>query len=262
MEFGVFYFEILNVMEQTGKSFYEVCVDMRKLGYKYVELELEELTPDKLLIFRENYMHISSIYCMLDFSGNVDDKIAHLLKMAYLANAKFVMPIPVRDDEPALKERAVKVLTKLCADLAEIGVQMVMEDFDGPGKTFASVSGLRAYLDAIPGCRCCFDTGNFIHCGEDLEEALEICRKDIVHLHVKDRRNDEKFGGFSHTNADGSRVSNAPAGCGILPLEKVIKSLVADGYKGIAIAEHACCDDQYAALTESIANLKKWCGQE
>ena len=82
------------------------------------------------------------------------------------------------------------------------------------------------------------------------------------HIHAKDRRNDEKYGKFSHTNADGSRVSGAPVGCGILPLEKIVKSLVNDGFEGIIIAEHSCCSDQQAALLESITNLKKWCGQE
>ena len=262
MEFGVFNFEIVNVMEQTGKSFYDVCREVRGMGYKYVEIDLDELDLDKLLIFRENILHISSIYCFLDFAGDVEERIAKLLKMAYLADVHFVMPIPVRDDTPELKAAAIARLGKLCGELAAIGVQMVMEDFDGPGKSFATSSGLKSYLDAIPACRCCFDTGNFIHCGENVEQALAFFRKDIVHIHAKDRRNDEKYGKFSHTNADGSRVSGAPVGCGILPLEKIVKSLVNDGFEGIIIAEHSCCSDQQAALLESITNLKKWCGQE
>ena len=67
MEFGIFYSEIAAVMKQTGKNFFDVCCDMRKLGYKYVELALEELSNDKSSGYRIGPFEIESVIMELPY---------------------------------------------------------------------------------------------------------------------------------------------------------------------------------------------------
>ena len=164
MEFGIFYSEIAAVMKQTGKNFFDVCCDMRKLGYKYVELALEELSNDKLLIFRENYMHISALYCTFDPAADNCGKIEQLSKMAYLADADFVIPV--------LKGNGgeVGLLKKIASGLAGKKSRLAVAP-----ELYKNIAG------EIPDCVCCPDI-----------PADNGSLQDAAYIHVSDVSGSEK----------------------------------------------------------------------
>ncbi|MBR4501096.1 MAG: sugar phosphate isomerase/epimerase [Clostridia bacterium] len=68
------------------------------------------------------------------------------------------------------------------------GIRVYMEDLDQPDSPYNSISGVRTFLDRVPGLGCCFDTGNWIMHGEDEAEAFRQFRGRIGAMHLKDRR--------------------------------------------------------------------------
>ncbi|NMA41942.1 MAG: sugar phosphate isomerase/epimerase [Oligosphaeraceae bacterium] len=256
IKFGLFFFQLLDICAQEKCTLSEACEKVEKLGYKTLEIDFDQLSEETLGTLAGSPLQIVNIYCFLDFQKDVEPRLNQLLKNAQCVRPKFVMPIPETDETADLKNIVISRLILLQQQLADIGTQMVMENYDGPGKSFATISGLQEYFKAIPGLKCCFDTGNFYYSGEDLLHAYNTFSGNIVHIHCKDRRLDEKDGWLSSKMADGTRVSNAAIGNGILPLAQLFSRLESDKYQGILVAEHACVNNQLDTLTRSISTMK------
>ena len=259
VDFGAFFFQLENICQQKHCTLAEACAKLRQAHFGYVEIDFDQVNDTNLAVLRKADLQVSSIFCFLNFRQDVETRLEKLLAIARRIRPRFVMPIPEEDTELALRPLILQQLRCLQQALATERIQMVMEDYDGPGKTFASTVGLQRYLAEIPGLKCCFDTGNFFYLGEDILPAWRSLADQVVHLHFKDRRRDERDGWLSTEMADGSKVSNAAIGNGFLPLQEFFQTVLQHGYRGIVVIEHACCHDQLDTLKSSIATMEKWC---
>lgn len=258
VEFGVFDFHIAHIVQKENCSLADACKMVAACGCRWVECGFDALTAEKIKVYRDNGLQISNIYCFLNFEHDVKERICALLEMVCKAAPKFVMPIPEKDNTPALQQKILPVLIQLQKDLEQKNIQMVMEEYDGPDKTFASSDGVLAYLDAIPGLKCCFDTGNFYYNGEDAFQVFPRFADRIIHCHFKDRRLDETYAKFFGATAAGVKTAYAAIGDGILPTREIFKALLDKGYNGCIIAEFAMCHDPLMTLRQSISTMRHW----
>lgn len=258
IDFGLFDFHISHIAAVEKCTVEDACCKAVQCGCSKVECGFDAISEEKIRIYHDNGLKVSSIYCFLNFEQDVESRLAALLDIAEKASPCFVMPIPEKDNTPELRQKIIPRLIRLQKELSDRKIIMVMEDYDGPDKSFATSTGLLAYLDVIPGLKCCFDTGNFFYNGEDVLQVFPLFADRIVHCHFKDRRLDETYAKFIGETASGVRTAYSEIGKGFLPVKEIFYALLELGYKGSVIAEFAMCHDPLGTLRNSIAAMKQW----
>ncbi len=107
----------------------------------------------------------------------------------------------------------------------EAGVRFGMENlFPVGGTAFSSVVTV---TDLAASSSVVLDTSHLAVAGIDLFEAWDALADRVVHLHVSD-------------NFGNGKDSHAPLGTGILPLERFLAHIAADGYRGTITLELDC----------------------
>lgn len=138
------------------------------------------------------------------------------------------------------------------------GVWITLEDFDGNTSPCARMLPLKWLLEQVSGLGFTLDMGNFADSDEDVAQGYELLKEYIVHVHCKDRGQEEKY---QAAEREGRRchcrgLACVPAGGGYLPIGELVTRLKAQGYDGYLAIEHFDAPDQMEYIRRSADYLK------
>ena len=132
------------------------------------------------------------------------------------------------------------------AEAKKQGITITIEDFGGTSNPCSYAKYLKRFMDEIPDIRFALDTGNLYYAGrgEDILEMMAYAKGRIGHVHLKDQP------------ADKNR-SYVTLGLGVVPNEKIVKTVNAAGYDGWYTLEEPV-GDTYTDTVRQVAVLKSW----
>lgn len=273
MKLSVFYDHAVEASAQSGHPIADILKEFHEAGITAVEIEYHTLSQHLFEIgplLSEAGMSISSIPYFHNF--NWDPSIEEGKKVVDLAESlgcTRIMPIPgFLDEEDANELNAhstsyeetdalmyvndevrnmVEALTALCGYAADKGVTVTLEDFDNANSPCSRMNELLYFVRHVPGLKITFDSGNFAFSHEDMLQAYEALRQEIVHVHMKDR-------GFTtgrHEIFNDRYLAPVAVGSGYLPLGELKNRLLSSGYEGYFVIEHYGAKSQREAALDS-----------
>ena len=120
-----------------------------------------------------------------------------------------------QEEREAVRQRA----SAFAARVAAKGYSVLIKDFDNPRSLCYGAERMDSLLRVSNDIGVVFDTGNFIFAGDDTMTQFGHFRKQIGHVHLKDR-------------AAPDDMTCVPAGEGCIPMEEIIGKLKESGYEG------------------------------
>lgn len=261
---ATFYDHILDIAKQEGISEEEALWEAKALGIGQLEVSLENARGrGKELGARlaRAGLGISSAPSFFDFGredGDAGAQVRAALDLARELGADRLLVIPgFTQGSPAQAQAQTQRMLAGAALLGELadkaGVSLVMEDFDNAAAPYSTSAGMLRFMEACPGLRACFDTGNFRYMAEDTLSAYRALRGRIAHVHLKDRAYSPAYGVQGPTAVDGQPLYPCPVGWGEMPIGQVMACLREDGYDGAYTIEHYGADHMLACLKQSAA---------
>ncbi len=147
-----------------------------------------------------------------DFDAHLE-KAEHVFKLAEVFSVSRVRMFSFYTEDPdSCTEKVIERLNKLVSLASRYGVTLCHENEKGIfGDTAARCDLL---LKRVEGLKCVFDPANFVQCGQDVGEALDILADRVDYYHIKDAK-----------KIDGAVV---PAGRGDGELYRLIAGIARD----------------------------------
>lgn len=131
------------------------------------------------------------------------------------------------------------------------GVTVTVEDFGSSENMCSSVPHLKRLMKEIPDLKFALDSGNLVYSGTggDILELMSFVKGRIAHVHLKDqpRSNTRDF---------------VTLGLGVVPNERIVRTVRADGYDGWYTLENPVGEDPVDDIVRQIAVLRHWCATE
>lgn len=199
--------------------------DLEQTSPEYVDYKEVLETLQKYNI--HNLLAIPGFVIPKDGSSNTPKSVADI------AN-----PPQISAEHLAAMEKFLPLLTALCKEAPKYGVTVLMEDYDNTIAPFGTSSELHWFFDRIPELGCAFDTGNFYYHGEDAYEVLSGFTSRIKYVHCKDRSLTPVEGEGYITTVTGENLFSTSVGSGIIPMDNIVKDILATGYDGVWALEH------------------------
>lgn len=126
----------------------------------------------------------------------------------------------------------------------EKNIHVVVEDTPDLRLHFCKAEDVKAVLDMVPGLELVYDSANMILVGEDPLAYVKMFAGRIGYVHLKDYRPAPAGSRFGEVAQNGTKMSTAPTGTGVIDLKAVAASLREAGYEGRMSVEFAVDDDQ------------------
>ena len=132
------------------------------------------------------------------------------------------------------------------ADAKAAGISVTVEAYGGTKNCCSHVKYLKRLLAEIPDLKFALDTGNLYYAGrgEDILEMMAYAGGWIAHVHLKDQA------------AEDCR-KYVTLGLGVVPNERIVKTIGASGYDGWYTLENPV-GDTYNDTVRQVALLKAW----
>lgn len=266
---NIFYEHIHEICSQRQMSLEKALLAAKDCGIDGLECDIMRLKGSETLsLFDSCAMTVSSVYQTFDFPHE-DEKLSEkkycsLLETAAYFGADKVLAIPgfVRrgEDISAVSEKISRVLSKMCRRAKEYSVTVTLEDFDDCAAPYSTAKGLEYFLENTDGLKLTFDTGNFAYSLENAQNAYDMLKKHIIHVHLKDRSFDMRDSSPDSAKEDlsGRKMYPCETGNGFIGIEKLVKRLLSDGYPGSFSIEHFGAPDQLEYMKRSSENIRKY----
>ncbi|MCQ2536939.1 MAG: sugar phosphate isomerase/epimerase [Lachnospiraceae bacterium] len=292
MRISVFYEHLREASQQTDRPISEMLGEAHDCGINGIEIEFSVLLNQPSI--REDIvasgLEISNMYQFFDFGNNYEEGLELGKKMIDYAaenGIKRIMPIPgflveaeakkmnaVSDDYEKLTayfENNSEVLamkdgmTELCKYATEKGVSVSIEDFDDFKSPIARINQIKWFVENVPGLTHTLDMGNYAFSNEDVEEAYNVFKGRITHVHCKDRGEETETDkniwdgvGVAYGKPLKFRkgLKPVPVGSGYIPIEKLVKELLKEDYDGYFAVEHFGSPDQLGFMKKSADFMK------
>lgn len=264
MKLSVFFDNILQAAEQTGKSLAELLDEVKSAGIDGVEINMTYLCEheEALDLLRKTELCVSCVYEFYEMDKRDEkEKAEKHVETALKAGAGKILVVPgflSEEEAREMKEcvsdygktadflngnrkalRMAEGLTYVTALGSDAGIAVTVEDFDDARSPISCVNGLLWFFRQIPQLKGTFDTGNFIIHGEDVLAAWDLLRDRIVHVHCKDRG-----------------AESVAVGDGYIPVEAVLGRLRESGYEGYLAIEHFDAASQESCIRKSAEFLR------
>jgi inosose dehydratase len=246
---STFAVHVYEVMKAKGITMQQAVDQFKAVGVtgfdgEYTDPKLEELAAAGL--------KPAMIYGVMSFRDPAKDEIEQnkYLDRAKKLGAKYMMIVPdmmgdLKDDpsDPIYEREFLKTvdgLKRLVAKCKAAGICPMVEDFGyriNPGSHFCN---LKRYFAMIPDLKFALDTGNVMYSdrGTDILELFEYFHDKIEHVHVKD-------------HPKGGPQDYALPGEGVVPNEKMLRQLFAEGYDGWVTLELFGASDMLDAVEKT-----------
>ncbi|RLE96480.1 MAG: hypothetical protein DRJ96_06455 [Thermoprotei archaeon] len=143
-------------------------------------------------------------------------------------------------DPKQVEEWVIEALSEVADYALSEGVVLALENH---GAYFSKASVIERLLKAVnsPGLKLNFDTGNFVHAGDDPVAAARKLGRWVIHVHAKD--------------IDEKGVPCAP-GEGVIDFESIARELEAHGFNGYFSIEYEGARDQLIGVGVGLGYLK------
>lgn len=220
-----------------------------------VGMDAEYVEEERVRRLADAGMSLISLYGSVHFLDEVRGprEAEAFLTAAGRSRAPQLMVLP--DDFPDGMDRA-KAMDRITEGLASFtrlanreGFRVNIESFGSAANPCSRIRYMKPLFDGIPTLGFTLDTGNFFHAGngagDDILEAFRLFHGRIRHVHLKDRPADSPRG-------------YAPLGHGVIPNEKIVRALVAEGFDGWFTFEEAGAEDIAQATYDAADVLRSW----
>ncbi|OPJ63735.1 sugar phosphate isomerase/epimerase family protein [Clostridium oryzae] len=279
MKLSVFYDHILEAAKQTGLSTQQVLKTAKDSGINGIEINLTCLLKDEERIIqeiKEADMCISCIYEFHNFEKSIDISYGKThIDTARRVGAKKILLVPgfVSEVQAALLripnasypevaqameqnenvQKIKRTIVKLIPYAKERDISITLEDFDAVTAPFSTLNQLRWFMEQAEGLKFTMDIGNFAFSDEDAYEAYSKLKKYVVHMHCKDRGKETNVSKYNKHNQG---LAACAVGDGYMPIEKIVKDQIAEGYDGFFAIEHFGVADQLSCIKKSALYLR------
>ncbi|MBQ5332788.1 MAG: sugar phosphate isomerase/epimerase [Oscillospiraceae bacterium] len=268
---NIFLEHIYEGAAQQDISLEKMLCFAHKAGYGGLECDLSRLSDrsETKKLFDCCGLSVSSVYNFFDFGHEAfeisKDKIFAHLETAAFFGAQTVLAVAGfihnGDNFDAVRGRMAEALSFMCETAEKYGITVTLEDFDDTAAPFSDSDGLLWFMENVPKLRFTFDTGNFAYSLENAEDAYLKLRRYVHHVHLKDRSWDSLRADSDNTNGkadlSGKIMYPCEAGGGFIGIERIVKKLISDGYKGSFSVEHFGAADQLGYMRRSAENIRK-----
>lgn len=264
---GIFYEHIIEGAEQRGISLAAALERAREIGFEALECDLWRLEDrgEAKRLFEASGFKAVSVYSTYNFPYETEkqarEKYLPHLETAAFFGAKKVLCVPgfIRegDSQSGCMNRTAERLNEMCECAEEYGITVTVEDYDDINSPCCKTAQIKFLLNNVPRLMFTFDTGNFAYCLENAEEAYRQLSRRTVHVHLKDRLRSVIPLSNGKADLSGEIMYPCPVGEGYIGIDKLIKRLAADGYKGDFSAEHFGAADQLGAMEISMENIRR-----
>lgn len=238
----------LEVLEHAAsRGIRSVTVD----GRYWIENEAE---LDGLL--QKTKMRIDSAFGNFDLAHDHDlDKAEELISFAAKHGVRNVLLVPgfvhTGEKREEVMERIAGHLQTLVTSATTQGVTCSLEDYDHKDAPFGTWQELKWFVTHVEGLGITFDTGNFAYFNQDARESLNELLPYVTSVHCKDRSDVSLRGEEGLICPDGRVLFPCAVGEGTIPMEQIVKTLMAAGYDGTLAIEHYGCSKQFDAIAMS-----------
>ena len=172
-------------------------------------------------VLRETGIKVTGLHAWIDFSRD-ETGYQKLIDQAVRLGTDHALIVPICFDQDI--ETLIEGMKKAVEYGEARGVQVYMEDLDQADSPYNNLTGLKLFLNQIPGLSCCFDTGNLIMYQEDEAEGFRQLKTRIRALHLKDRsvrpKNPDDIG---KQILDGSYRYPVPVGSGYIRIPEILE---------------------------------------
>lgn len=278
MKISIFYDHLLEAAQQRTESVADIMAEARKAGICGLEINLTCLLEQEALVrelLEKQDMQISCIYEFFDWGNQTDISYGKKqVDMAKEMGAEKILVVPgfLSEEEAVELEKAGKekeslyqfmnqnekvqrmkvALQELVAYADTQGITVTMEDFDSANAPYATIYQLSWFMEQVDGLRFTMDTGNFAYSDEDAYEGFQQLKARMVHLHCKDRGMEPHMEAFRYKRG----MATCATGSGYLPIQKIIREAMEEGYHGYYAIEHFGAENQMETMRQSAAFLK------
>ena len=261
MKISVFYDHILQACEQSGKGILTIVRELKAAGIDGVELRLSYLLehPEVLEWLGDAKLEISCLYEFYDMPGT--DEREHGKKhinIASLLGVRNILVVPgLISDENDVYGQVSKMLDGLAFMVEyarEKGVTVTIEDFDDGSSPISTIGGVHFFLESVPGLKHTLDCGNYAYSDESVLEAFKILGEHVVHVHCKDRGEEESVASKNMSFNKG--LKSVVVGNGYMPIKTVVEGMMVSGYDGWLAIEHFDLEGQREGMKRSAEYLK------
>ena len=263
MKIGTFYHHIREAAAERGESLEQTFEYVRGLGYEAAEVDADDHEGAEFL--GKHGIAVSSVYRNYSWHDSIDEKaMEEHIRLAKELRSEKIMAIPGffsdGDSENARQDKLKRMsegMGRLYELASQNGLILTIEDYDNWLSPIATIDGMKYFLDAVPGLKVAFDTGNFEYSGEDVLTAEKTFADKIVHVHLKDRL-------YSHTGigdpckcSDGRLLWPCAVGEGDIPMAELFNRLKPNGYNGYVMAEFFGAASYSDTLRKSMEFLRE-----
>ena len=249
---SVFCHHVLDVAKQCDIGVEESLDRVRAMGYEGLACDISLLTDRAAQrgLYKSAGLAVTSIYANVDFvhweSERCQSAANDLLECCAFFGARTALVLPGvftdGDDRTAGLRKIYAGLENVCCLAKGSGIDVTVENFGIAGSPNGPIAGCRDMLANVEGLKFTFDTGNFACYGEGPFMGYAALKDSIAYVHLKD-----------HPRGPDGRIETASAaiGDGALELDRLIQTLLVDGYTGAFAVEQFDLGDQLTALHRS-----------
>ena len=213
---------INEIARQEEISWQDAATALKKAGVDGVDV-YTDINSCQMSILEETGFEFPCAVAGLDFvNGDCDEEGDKALEFAAKYNIGRMLIVPGFFGDSFTDEDYKLFINRLKAFMKKAekqGCEITLEDFDNWKSPCCGMKNLERIFKDIPQIKHSYDTGNYLFAKEDPVAALDMFRKRVTHVHLKDRVSVDNM--------------NCPAvGEGVIPFDEIIPSLRADGYDG------------------------------
>lgn len=236
------YDEVMEMAETAGYAAVDVTGwEVEKIGFDFVleTLEKHHLKVSSLIFFEQ--------FASMD-EEKFEERIRHTEKAAELAKrlgTAVIMLVTQASEnmedftEEQIRMQQVRHFRAAVPLIKAKGLHAVVEDFPDIRLGMCRAENVKSVLDQVPGLELVYDSGNMILEKEDPVRFLEQFSGRIGHVHLKDMQTAPEGHPSPDLACDGTPMTAAPTGTGLIDLPSVIRKLVKMGYDGYMTVEFA-----------------------
>lgn len=249
MKIACFYDNVLQGARAAGISPEQALRELTACGLELVYVGGWHLETNALHTLKERMsacnLGLEGMFAICDFTSDPANqtyrKLIEVTRELGGTNVLLIpgmIPVSQEHDRQRLLDNMVSSLKQAVAYGKEQGVAVSMEDFDGMDAPYCTITGLRYFMDAVPGLQCSFDTGNFVMYNEDELEAFEHFRDRLCTIHLKDRARTSQFADDAFKLcADGQKAYTPIVGSGYIRMTEILQKLKQQNYPGNVVVE-------------------------
>jgi sugar phosphate isomerase/epimerase len=237
---------------------------LEEMGYTAVEVpfrRIENRIEKYKTALAQTGLNLDCIDCICNFISREPQEreaAVRMLDAAIKAAVELRCPIVLAagsnlsgDIEPDEGRQMIIDGMRACMPAAsELGITLAIENFGVAPRLQCCAADCLAVLDAVPGLKFVFDTGNFYFRQEDPLKNLPLFAERICHVHLKDWIKSDK--------PDIADVAGVALGTGLIPNADLVEKLMRDGYTGDFSIELGAPGDKLKGARRDVATVRSW----